>query len=130
MQRQLRLCFFIFLCLLSKEILAQLKPFAFNLLTGSKDVTLGKINSITQDKWGYMWFVDQGNSQLVRYDGYRMKVFKNNPADTNSINRSDFECIASDSVGNVWFQVSTGIDKINSATGIVTHYKLKKGLGD
>jgi ligand-binding sensor domain-containing protein len=130
MQRQLRLCLFLFLCLLSKEISAQEKPFAFNLLTGSKDVTLGKINGITQDKWGYMWFVDNGNSQLVRYDGYRMKVFKNNPADTNSINRSDFECIAADSVGNVWFLVYAGMDKINSATGIVTHYKLKIAGGE
>ena len=124
MRLQYRLCLFIFL-LLSKEIFAQEKPLAFKLITGNKDVSLGKINGITQDKWGYMWFADQGNFQLIRYDGYRMKVFKNNPADSNSINKSSFECIAADSVGNVWLPSDGGVDKINSRTGIVTHYKLK-----
>ncbi|WP_202552444.1 sensor histidine kinase [Ginsengibacter hankyongi] len=116
--------------MLSKEILAQEKPFAFNLVTGSKDLTLGKITGITQDKWGYMWFVDQGNNQVERYDGYRMKIFKNNPFDTNSIHSFGLENIAADSSGNVWLPVSGEVDKINSATGIVTHYKLKIAGGD
>ena len=77
-----------------------------------------------------MWFLDQGNDQLVRYDGYRMKVFKHNPADSNSINVNGFESFAADSSGNIWLPVLTGIDKINSATGNVTHYKLKNPMGE
>jgi len=119
--------FFLTLLLCSKEICAQEKPLAFNLVTGSKDVSVGKVTGITQDKWGYMWFVDQGNHRLIRYDGYRMRVFKHNPSDTNSINPGHFECIAANSSGNVWLPVDGGVDKINSATGVVTHYKSKMG---
>src|SRR5262245_44684813 len=99
---------------------SQIKPFDFNLITGSKDISVGKVDGITQDKFGYMWFVDQGNNQLVKYDGYRMKVFKTHPSDTNSIKPSGFECIAADSLGNVWFPVNNGVDKINSSTGVIT----------
>jgi signal transduction histidine kinase/ligand-binding sensor domain-containing protein len=127
MKIQYWLCFLI---LFSKDIFAQEKPFTFNLETGNKDVSIGKITCITQDTWGYMWFLDQGNSQLVRYDGYRMKVFKHNPSDSNSIDPNGFECFAADSSGNIWLPVRGGIDKINSATGDVTHYKLKESFGD
>jgi Fic family protein len=77
MKFYLHLCLYIFFCFLSTDIPAQVKPFDFNLIAGNKDISVGKVDGITQDKYGYMWFVDQGNSQLVRYDGYRMKVFKN-----------------------------------------------------
>src|ERR1051326_1079870 len=108
----------IFLILLSKGFYAQEKPLAFNLVTASKSVSVGKITSITQDKWGFMWFVDQGNSQLIKYDGYRMKVFKTNSSDSNSISTSGFECIAADSLGNIWFPTNGGVDKLNSNTGV------------
>ncbi|HYK46171.1 MAG TPA: two-component regulator propeller domain-containing protein [Parafilimonas sp.] len=124
------LVLFIISFLFSNDDAAQSAPLAFSVVTGSKDVTLGKINGITQDTWGYMWFADPGNSQLVRYDGYRMKVFKHNRTDTNSINKSFFECIAADSVGNVWLPFDGGVDKIASATGMATHYKLKIAVGD
>ena len=129
MKLQRQVCLFIFLFFLSKEIFAQEKPLAFKLVTGSQNVSVGKINGITQDKWGYMWFVDNGNRYLIRYDGYRMEKYKHNPSDTNSINISGFECIAADSLGNVWFPVDGGVDKINSITGVATHYKLKSGAG-
>jgi signal transduction histidine kinase/ligand-binding sensor domain-containing protein len=120
---------FALLCI-SKNIFAQEAPLQFTVLTGNKDVSLGKITCITQDTWGYMWFLDQGNSQLVRYDGYRMKVFRYNPADTNSIRPTVFESFAADSSGNIWLPVRDGIDKINSATGGITHYTMKSSFGD
>src|SRR4051794_29681154 len=114
---------------IANSIFSQQSQFAFTLVRGSKDVTLGKINGITQDTWGYMWFVDAGNSRLIRYDGYSMKIFEHNPSDTNTINVGVFECIAADSSGNVWFPVQGGVDKVTSATGMVTHYKLKIAVG-
>lgn len=120
---------FLFLLLLfSKNILAQEAPWSFTLVTGTNDVFLSKITGITQDTWGYMWFLDQNNSQLVRYDGYRMKVIKHNPGDSNSIGLSYFESFATDSAGNIWLPVRGGIDKINSATGNVTHFKLNASV--
>ena len=31
----------------------------FNLVTEASGITLGTINGITQNKWGYIWFGDQ-----------------------------------------------------------------------
>ena len=120
-----RLLYFIFFFFLSKEIFSQEKPLAFIRVAGVQNVSVGKITGITQDKWGYMWFVDQPN-YLIRYDGYRMETYKHNPNDSNSINIGGFECIAADSIGNIWLPVDGGVDKINSITGNVTHYKFGK----
>src|ERR1044071_7755325 len=57
---------------------------SFNLVKGTSSYTLGKVVSMAQDKYGYMWFADQTNQCLVRYDGYHMKIFHNDPADSNS----------------------------------------------
>ena len=118
--------FFFILFLFSKECLAQKAPLDFNLVGGSNDISIGKILGITQDKLGYMWFCDQTNSCLIRYDGYRMKVYSNDPKDSNSIAASGFECFAADSLGNIWLPVNDGVDKLNPITGISTHYWFNK----
>ena len=35
---------------------AQTRQIKFNLVEGMGEVSLGKVNAITQDKDGYMWF--------------------------------------------------------------------------
>src|SRR3954468_5246339 len=114
MRSKLRSYLLLLIVLFSKAVLSQSLPFAFNVVAGSKDVSLVKINGITQDSWGYMWFVDNGNRRLVRYDGYSMKVFEHDPADTNSLNVGAGECIAADSSGNVWSPVQGGVDEVTS----------------
>jgi hypothetical protein len=98
MKPHLCLYFFI-LFLFSIKSTAQKIPLDFTLVPGKNGLSLGKINGITQDKWGYMWFVDQTNKCLIRFDGYRMKTYRNDPLDTNSIDGVNYECIAADSTG-------------------------------
>ncbi len=116
---------FIALFLFTKESPAQTAQLDFNLVTGANGVSPGKITSITLDKWGYRWFCDQSNRCLVRFDGYRMKTYRNDPKDSNTI-ASSFECLAADSSGNIWLPVNDGVDKLNSLTGISTHYRFNK----
>jgi ligand-binding sensor domain-containing protein len=94
----------------------------FNLVTGANGITLGKINGITQDKLGYIWFGDQTQRCLTRYDGYRMRTYRHNPTDSTSIDPSSMECIAADSSGNIWFPTDKGVDKFDPPSGIATHY--------
>ncbi|HEX6846822.1 MAG TPA: two-component regulator propeller domain-containing protein [Chitinophagaceae bacterium] len=94
----------------------------FNLVTGANGITLGKINGITQDKWGYIWFADQTQRRLTRYDGYRMKTYLHNPTDPTSIELGNMECIAADSSGNIWFPNNKGVDKFDPRTNVSTHY--------
>ncbi|HKC36002.1 MAG TPA: two-component regulator propeller domain-containing protein, partial [Chitinophagaceae bacterium] len=126
MKPHLYLYFFIPLFLFSKENFAQKTPIDFNLVTGLNGIGIGKVNGITQDKRGYMWFCDQGNSCLTRYDGYRMKTYRNDSKDGNSIAPSNFECLAADSSGNIWLPVNEGVDKLDPLTGISTHYRFNK----
>ena len=60
--------------------IAQNRELKFTLVPGTNGISLGKINAITQDKWGYMWFVDQTNKCIIRFDGYRMKTYRNDPS--------------------------------------------------
>ena len=121
-------CTYLFftLFLFSKESPAQKAPLDFNLVTGTNEISIGKIMGITQDKLGYTWFCDATNSCLIRYDGYRMKTYRNDPMDSNSIAASNFECFAADSSGNIWLQTNEGVDKLNPLTGIATHYRFNK----
>ena len=117
------LYFFISLFLFAKESPAQKAPLDFNLIPGTNGISLGKINGITQDKWGYMWFVDQTNRCLIRFDGYRMKTYRNDPLDTNSIDGVNYECIAADSTGGIWVDAARGVDKFDPYTGKFIHFR-------
>ena len=117
-----RLYFFAIALLFSKKNIAQVVQPDFNIVRGTNAYTLGKVVSMAQDRYGYMWFADQ-NCCLVRYDGYRTKVYRNDPADTNSIASNGFECIAADPSGNIWIGVPQGLDKFDPATNKFIHYR-------
>ena len=93
------------------------------LVSGKNGISHGKINGITQDKWGYMWFVDQTNRCLIRFDGYRMKTYRNDPLDTNSIDGLNYECIAADSAGGIWVDAARGVDKFDPYSGKFIHFR-------
>ena len=118
-------CLYLFfiLFLFSIKSSAQKIQFEFNLVSGTNGISLGKINGITQDKWGYMWFVDQTNKCLIRFDGYRMKTYRNDPLDTNSIDAGYYECIATDSTGAIWVDAARGVDKFDPYTGKFIHFR-------
>jgi len=117
---------FFILLLFSKQNFAQKAPLDFNLVAGTNEISIGKILGITQDRQGYMWFCDQNNGCVIRYDGYKMKTYKNDPKDSNSLALSGFECFAADSSGNIWLATNEGVDKLNPLTGIATHYRFNK----
>jgi len=95
----------------------------FNLVSGKNGISFGKINGITQDKWGYMWFVNQTTRCLTRFDGNRIKTYRNDPLDTNSIDGLNYECIAADSTGCIWIDATRGVDKFDPYTGKFIHFR-------
>jgi signal transduction histidine kinase/ligand-binding sensor domain-containing protein len=123
MKPRLCLYFFILLFLISKESAAQKAQLDFNLVKKSNDITLGKITSITQDRFGYMWFVDQGHSSIIKFDGYKMKSYSHDPSDSNSLDNKTVEGIASDSSGYIWVTTGTGVDKFDPVTEKFIHFR-------
>ena len=116
------LYFIVLLFLVPAKGYTQKIPPEFKPVVGTNGVSIGKITSITQDKFGYIWLVDQASQCLIRYDGVKMKIFRSDPRDTNSVNSSGFECIAADSSGGIWVDAVKGIDKFDPATEKFIHY--------
>ncbi len=98
----------------------------FNSVSTANGITPGRINCITRDREGFMWFTDQTNRAVIRYDGTHMDRYMNDPKDSNSLGSDGYpECIAIDSSGFLWigFYNGGGLDRLDPATGIFTHYR-------
>ena len=119
----------LFLFLLAKAItgFAQTQAVYFNPILGNDGISLGKINSITQDPQSYVWFSDQDNGSIIRYDGSRMTSYKNDPKNLNSLGGNYPEYLFADSTGIIWIGFyGTGLDRFDPETGSFTHFRQNK----
>ncbi len=118
------LCAFVLLTLQSSAQVQQVKIMPFS---GTNGISMGKINSMTRDKFGFIWFSDQSNRCIVRYDGTRMTRYQNDPGNPNSLGGYYPECLFADSAGNIWIGFyGMGLDKFDPLTNTFTHYRHKK----
>ncbi|MBI3502936.1 MAG: SpoIIE family protein phosphatase [Bacteroidetes bacterium] len=85
----------------------------FSRIGAEKGLSQASVKCILQDSKGYMWF-GTGDG-LNRYDGYEMKIFRNNPSDTNSLSDNNIECLVEDSKGILWIGTHGGLNAYNAA---------------
>jgi len=118
-------CFAISIHFLSGfECGAQTPQVKFNLVTGTNGVSLGKINGMTRDKFGFMWFSGETSRSIIRYDGNNMTRFFNDSKNSNSLGGFYPECLAADADGNIWIGFyGQGVDKFDQFTNTFTHYR-------
>jgi ligand-binding sensor domain-containing protein/signal transduction histidine kinase len=83
------------------------------------------INGVTQDTLGYMWFSSYGIG-LIRYDGYQVTLFRNDPGDSNSLATNNVVCVFADHNGMIWVGTQSGLDRLDPRTGIFAHFRHKK----
>ena len=96
---------------------AQTQQVKFNPVTGTNGVSLGKINNIVRDKYGFMWFSDQSNRCIIRFDGSHMTRYQNDPKNPNSPGGYYPECLFADADGNIWIGFyGMGLDKFDPVT--------------
>ena len=122
----MRQCIYILVCLLcsSTNSLAQTREVKFNLINGMNGIFMGKVNSITQDKDGAMWFSDQTNRCITKYDGNQMTRYQHNPKDANTLGGYYPEWLCADSTGIIWIGFfGFGIDKFDPATKTFIHFR-------
>ena len=119
---QLAFCFFLgSICVKAHS---QIQKVKFSLLSGTSGVTLGKINGMTRDKYGFMWFSDQSNRSIVRYDGSHMKRYQYDPNNPNGLGGFYPECLFADSKGNIWIGFfGMGVDKFDPVSNTFIHYR-------
>ncbi|WP_336517138.1 two-component regulator propeller domain-containing protein [Pollutibacter soli] len=111
-----------FILMFSEFVAAQQADFQFYPVTGPNGKPLGKIMTIAQDPQGYMWFADQGEIAIHRFDGSRIISFKYENGNPNSLTLLNIETLFVDNTGVVWIGGS-GLDRLDPATGKFTHYR-------
>ncbi len=73
--------------LLCLAFTGQSQKLRFKQITGEDGLSTNFVRTIIQDDKGFMWFGTQDG--LNRYDGYQVKVYRNDPSDTSSLSHSD-----------------------------------------
>ncbi len=91
----------------SSESLTQ-SHIIFNHLTIEDGLSQSSVTCILQDRSGFMWFGTQDG--LNRYDGYNIKVFKNNPGDSTSLTDNFIFSICEDLSGILYIETARFIN--------------------
>ncbi len=78
------------------------------------------VNSILQDKMGYMWFGTFNG--LERYDGYDIISYGYNFDDTSSIENPFITTLYEDKEGVLWVGTWYGLEKFDRTTATFEHY--------
>ncbi len=101
----------------------------FNQLTVEDGLSNNIVNSVIQDKYGFMWFATEDG--LNRYDGYGYKIFRHDPEDPNTISDNSIWALTEDREGNLWIGTKAGgLDKYNPITEKFTHWEIKSEVAE
>jgi len=84
------------------------KELFFHRLTSSDGLSQGTINCIAQDYKGFIWIAT--NDGLNRYDGYNIRVYRNNINDAASISSNQVLKIVPDRKGKIWILTGNGLN--------------------
>jgi len=83
--------------------------------------------TILQDRAGFMWLGTQAG--LTRYDGYRYRVFRNDPNDGASLPDNYIQTSYEDGDGRLWFGTRGGLARFDPATQGFVRQALSGGAG-
>jgi len=113
-------CIFLLLSVCSKHFPQSI---SFGYFSVQEGLSNSFVNCLLQDKTGFIWFgTDDG---LNRFDGYEIKVYRNNPEDKSSISENIIWALCEDHSGNLWVGTkSGGLNKYNPATNKFEHWDL------
>ena len=105
-------------------LIAQTNGLNFEKISSSNGISIGKINALTQDAQGFMWFSDQTNHSIYRYDGSHLTKYTHDSTIPNSLGGGYPECFATDPSGYLWIGFfGQGLDRFDPSTGRFTHYR-------
>ncbi len=84
-----------------------------------------RVTHIAQDDRGFLWFGTQYG--LNRYDGYGVRVFKNDPGDSRSLCGVNIPALFKDRLGALWIGCDYALDRYDPITEAFVHYPLGTG---
>lgn len=93
----------------------------FTHLTSEDGLPINEITALEQDQQGFIWLGT--NLGLVRYDGYKMVVYQQQPGNPQTIRNNQIRDIFEDSQGMLWIATfPNGVSRFNPYTERFTHY--------
>lgn len=81
------------------------------------------VKNIFQDSYGLIWIATEDGLNL--YDGYKIKVFKNIPGNSESILSSNIWEISEDKDRNLWIATEAGVSKYVRSKNLFINYETK-----
>jgi ligand-binding sensor domain-containing protein/signal transduction histidine kinase len=100
----------------------------FDDISNEDALSQGSINAICQDLTGYIWIGTKDG--LNRYDGYDIKIYRNDPTDNSSISCNVILVITRDSKGYLWIGTSGGgLNRYDPFYDNFTRYKFYTNEG-
>ena len=93
----------------------------FEHFTSQDGLSQDTIFFIFQDRQGFLWLGTQDG--LNRYDGYRFRIFRNDPADPESLSHNTVLCVQESPDGTLWFGTQGGgLNRYDPRSGVFTRY--------
>ncbi|MFC4311733.1 two-component regulator propeller domain-containing protein [Steroidobacter flavus] len=96
----------------------------FVRLSRAQGLSQQRVTHIVQDGRGFLWFGTQYG--LNRYDGYQFRVFKNDPADPESLCDVHITALFKDRAGHLWVGCAYSVDRYDPVTETFVHYRLEQ----
>ena len=94
---------------------------ASSFISISDELVNNEVTAIIQDKNGFMWFGTRGG--LQRFDGYEMKLLKNDFGNGNNLLSQSIEVLHNGKRNNVWIGTkSGGLSEYDLETGKIRNY--------
>ncbi|MBS2098448.1 two-component regulator propeller domain-containing protein [Carboxylicivirga linearis] len=115
---QYRLLVILLLCHLTQSTKAD-STWTFKHLDSGEGMSL--IKSITKDSEGFLWIGNDGPG-LMRYDGYNIERFLNNPDDSTSISSNKIFQLFVDSKNRLWICTHNGLNLYHPSNESFTRY--------
>ena len=85
---------------------AQYQNIKFEYLTVEDGLSSSRTTSILQDSKRFIWIATRDG--LNKYDGYTFTVYRNDPADSNSLSSNNITHIYEDHEANLWISTIGG----------------------
>lgn len=119
-------CLLIFFFSYSAYAAQKSAHFSFRHISPDQVAGIGYINSIAQDKTGFIWF--GGANGLARYDAYDIKIHRHDENDRNSLSHNYINDLLVAEQGDLWVATRRGLNYFDASKQQFTQWSIKSPL--